>query len=639
MPLDASQQRAAEHLSGPALVLAGPGSGKTTTLVERFVRLVEQGVDPRSILTTTFTRAAADELRTRLEARGVLTRGLTLGTFHSLGMRLLRESDVARAVDVVPDFKILNSDQQYGVLRELDLHQHFDLEVLVEAIGRFKEGLVTPADVMREAKEAPASERDERVQMALAYQCYQDALWRAQRFDFSDLIMLTVRALQRDEDLRAAIASRFTHLMVDEFQDINAAQYALIEALLVDHENLWVVGDDDQAIYGWRGSDLRFMTGLAERFPDLVRFVLAHNYRSQPVVVRAAAALVRNNRGRLPKSQEAVRSEPIPIRLCEASDPTHEADWIARAIGVLLDHDVPLSEIAILVRTQHVMLPIEAALEKAGYPFEVRGGRSLWKLPEVRLLMDILGELAAGRRGHGGNMKWLREALRNMIVEDAERLKFEALLERLVEKVASSAPVSASQERRAQWSEAARAVGRVAAEEGGVEEAVARLRALARGPRRKTRAGEGVCLSTMHQAKGLEWRAVFVAGCEEALMPHAQAADEEEERRLFYVAATRARSFLSVSWSSFRGKKRAGRSPFVGELTRGVSPEEVAERRHPDRPSASPVREAARAAEQVRVWHHKLGYGQVVSVDDDRWTVRFVSAGLKKIKRRFLEVL
>ncbi|MFC6050322.1 ATP-dependent helicase, partial [Methylobacterium hispanicum] len=293
MQLDDDQMRAATHAGPrPAIVIAGPGSGKTRTLIGRHLHLHRIGVPRESILISTFTVKAAQEVRARLvEAHGDIAETelarMFVGTFHGLCVRLLRRFH-ARA-GLPKDFQIVAGDAQIALLKDTGLTWHGEYADLADMISRWKDRLVSPAEA---AAEAARRQTPDLVQAAEIYAAYERELAERGVCDFPRLIIATVRAASSDEAVRSFLQRRFRHVLVDEFQDTNRLQIALLEALVGQGGNLWVVGDDDQALYGWRGADVRYATDFGRRFRGGTRYVLARNYRCTPAVAAAANAVV-----------------------------------------------------------------------------------------------------------------------------------------------------------------------------------------------------------------------------------------------------------------------------------------------------------------------------------------------------------
>ena len=312
--LNPEQRAAARHRVGPALVLAGPGTGKTATLVARYAHLLSNGVDPGKLFVSTFTKKAAQELRSRIRRKtGIDPKGLPIGTFHSYCLRLTGAPEV------------IESPRRYAFVRECMSDWKGDSKSVIDAIDRFKDSLVSPREAQDRARRARKGDRHELQRVADAYACYQARLAEEGLVDFGDLVWRSIRLLRE----RAPAKARFDHLLIDEYQDINPAQDALITSLVDGGGQIWVVGDDDQAIYGWRGSDVRYITAFSRTYSGATTYRLKRNYRSSKLIVDVAQALVSHNTRRLPKSLVAaagVASRPLCLVRCESEE--HEAEWI-----------------------------------------------------------------------------------------------------------------------------------------------------------------------------------------------------------------------------------------------------------------------------------------------------------------------
>jgi DNA helicase-2/ATP-dependent DNA helicase PcrA len=630
--LNPSQREAVQHTDGPLLVLAGAGSGKTRVITHRIEHLLSLGVPGPRIVALSFTNKAAGEMRERLGSmvgRSVASE-LSLGTFHSLGAAMIR---LEPEVFGLPGkrFSILDQGDVYGVVRSL-LREHghhaaggdrrFDLGAVVQRISLWKNEFVTEANVDAQV----VDEYD--VVAASIYGPYEERLRTLGAVDFDDLVCLIARTLKHDEEARERWRGRFDYVMVDEYQDTNGAQVQMLRQLVRPPLNLCVVGDDDQAIYGWRGAKVENILGFADRFPGATVVKLQENYRSRAPILHCAGAVVAHNQRRHDKGIVVTRHGGDPVMLVVAADGAAEANWIGKKIFALTQSQgVPASEIAVLYRSALQAKPIEEELQAHGLPYRVLGGQSMYDKKEVKdaqaylkLIVMPRDELAVRRaletppRGIGRKTMdrlnaYAREHKRSLIdaVHHADH----------IEGVPAAAKVSLARfsglvrrgQARSREAGVSAALGElldavdmrdhVRKEIGSEEAARGRLKSMdwllasidryetkMAGKGKKPRWGEylgkatldpqngaeedesqrgKVTLATMHSAKGLEWDHVFVIGVEEGTMPHRRVAapkksdaisgDLEEERRLFYVAMTRAREHLWLS----RGQGRIDR--------------------------------------------------------------------------------
>jgi superfamily I DNA/RNA helicase len=415
--LNPEQLRAALTIDGPVLVLAGAGSGKTRTLVHRIVHMIRGGgIEPRQIVAVTFTNRAADEMRARV--RAAVGRGgsaLTLSTFHSLGVRILRAH--GERLGLPRDFAIYAAGEQVALVRRILAEEvgaqaaagddRFDPKRILWTISDWKNRLVSPgaarAEVMAQA--ADGTRRDDYAVLAAdAYPRYEEALRAAGACDFDDLLLQPLRLLEGEAEVREALWRRWRYLMIDEYQDTNPAQLALARLLAGPHRNLCVVGDDDQAIYGWRGADVRNILEFEQHFPGAAVVILEQNYRSTQRILDLANAVIAGNAHRTPKE---MRTEGVPGPRADywefedeegRSAEEREAAMISREIGIRRFRErLPWGEFAVLYRANHLSRPVEEALRDANIPYRVLGGSSWFDRREVADALAYLRVVASPR--------------------------------------------------------------------------------------------------------------------------------------------------------------------------------------------------------------------------------------------------
>jgi DNA helicase-2/ATP-dependent DNA helicase PcrA len=394
LALNAAQQAAVEHPGGPLLVLAGAGSGKTRVLTARIANLIKaHGVAPQRIFAVTFTNKAAAEMRSRVGTLlGADPRGLWIGTFHSLSARLLRRE--APLLGFGPNFTIYDVDDQQALIRRL-LEQRgvspkaYPPRALQGIISGAKNRMLLPEELGGQA-DSPLA----RV-AADVFQALGPALKQANAMDFDDLLLHPL-ALFRDHPERLAYwQDRFQHVLVDEFQDTNAAQYLLVKQLARRHGNLCVVGDDDQAIYGWRGADVRHMLAFQNDFPGTTLIKLEQNYRSTQVILDAANGVIAENAARLGKTLFTAKKGGDLVTLLTAADERDEAEWLAAEFSRLAaDGDIPYEGMAILYRTNAQSRPLEEAFRFRGIPYRLVGAVSFYERREVKDLLAYLRLIA-----------------------------------------------------------------------------------------------------------------------------------------------------------------------------------------------------------------------------------------------------
>jgi len=390
LSLNAAQQAAVEHPGGPLLVLAGAGSGKTRVLTARIAHLIKsQGVPPERIFAVTFTNKAAGEMRSRVGTLlGADPRGLWIGTFHSLSARLLRRE--APLLGFGPNFTIYDEDDSQALIRRL-LEQRgvspkaYPPRAVHGVISGAKNRMLLPEELGAQA-DSPLA----RV-AADVFQALGPALKQANAMDFDDLLLHPLALFREHAERLAYWQDRFRHVLVDEFQDTNAAQYLLVKQLARRHGNLCVVGDDDQAIYGWRGADVRHMLAFQNDFPGTTLIKLEQNYRSTQVILDTANGVISQNAARLGKTLFTATKGGDPVTLLTAADERDEAEWLAAEFARLAgEGDIPYEGMAILYRTNAQSRPLEEAFRFRGIPYRLVGAVSFYERREVK---DLLGYL------------------------------------------------------------------------------------------------------------------------------------------------------------------------------------------------------------------------------------------------------
>jgi DNA helicase-2/ATP-dependent DNA helicase PcrA len=427
--LNSAQRDAVEHPGGPLLVLAGAGSGKTRVLTERVARLLEQGLAPQSLLAFTFTNRAAREMRERITRRvGDAARPLWVGTFHGTGLRILRREGAAGRHTRGRDFVVYDREDQEGllnqVLRTMGLVEEAAKpgEILAK-ISDAKSALVPPAEFERLAM-TPFQRR-----VAEAYARYEDGLRARVAFDFDDLITKVVWLFREHPDVAEGYARRFVHVLVDEYQDTNHAQFRLVEALGRGHGNVFVVGDDDQAIYQWRGADITNIIDFENAFPGAAVIRLEQNYRSTGNILAAANAVIANNRERKGKRLWCEGESGPRLRFVLAQD---QADEARRVVQFISDRALKpgaalkLGDCAVLYRTHAQSRALETELRHRGIAYELVGGISFYQRREVKDLLAYL-RLAVNPADAAAFWRALNTPKRGL--GDAVRARIEARLE------------------------------------------------------------------------------------------------------------------------------------------------------------------------------------------------------------------
>ena len=627
--LNERQLEAVLHKEGPLLIIAGAGSGKTRAMTYRIAHLLDQGVKPWNILALTFTNKAAREMKQRVDS---LTGGeaddIWIGTFHAICVRILRR-DIEK-IGYQRSFSIYDDDDQQRVLKDLFKRFEIDekdlsLREMRGIIGDAKNKLMYADDWFAQTR------RDRRSQTIHdVFSAYDKRLKAANALDFDDLLNKTLQLLLDHPPVLEHYRQRFHHVHVDEYQDTNLAQYNLVKLLTEHSRNLCVVGDDDQSIYGWRGADIRNILDFNKDFPEARVIKLEQNYRSTKTILDAANAVIKNNEGRMDKTLWTQGKKGEKIKFAAAGDEREEAAWICEHIRRLRKNKVPLSEIAVLYRMHAQSRVLEEMFMRAGIPYKVYGGTRFYERKEIKDALAYLrclvnpdddvalkriinvpkraigdatvGVLEAQAEERGTTMhatlRDLPEALGSRPRKCVE--SFVALMDMLNDKrrelplpefarlmldetgLLKQYEDSTDEEelaRRDNLLEFLQAVHEFARlSEDATLEAYLENVALVTDLDMQEEVPQFVTLMTLHSAKGLEYRAVFIAGMEDGLLPSARAKLEEnrleEERRLCYVGITRAKEFLYLSRTRHRAIFNQASynqpSPFLAEIPKAL---------------------------------------------------------------------
>ena len=637
MSLNPAQQAAVEHRGGPLLVLAGAGTGKTRVITHRVAQLLDEGVEPWRILAVTFTNKAAGEMRERMTALSGgrhQTRELWVGTFHSICARILRRH--GESVGLSPRFSIYDpGDQQTvmgQVLKELKVPDKlYTPRGVLGYLDRAKNRGLDPSGIDRLSLPEPVASV-----VRQAYTLYEKRMRAADAADFGDLLLLTVKLLRSatrpqagqlgDFEPAARLLTRFQHVVVDEFQDTNPIQAELVDRLSGQAE-LCVVGDDDQAIYGWRGADVDQILRFADRHPGTELVKLEQNYRSTARILRCADGVIRRNRGRLGKQLWSDRGEGDAVRVLALADERDEARLVAQEILQSIDDGASPDDFAIFYRTHAQSRAIEEQLRRMGLSCRIVGGVAFYERMEVKdilsyltvllnphsdvhvariinrparkigktsltrlqdrataegiSLWDALGEptvagvgKAAAKRIH--EFTRMIEGLR----QRSSEIRLDALLAEIVEVTGYRGwlDTDGSEEAQSRLENLQELLGN--AQEFCEERPEAEpfeyleLVSLVGGERSEGSKDRAITMMTIHSAKGLEFPVVYLTGMEERIFPHARVLDDpvqlEEERRLAYVAVTRAKDRLILTLAKRRriyGQLQVGQpSRFVSDL-------------------------------------------------------------------------
>ena len=588
--LNEDQKRAAAHGAGHAVVLAGPGTGKTSTLIARHGFLVSRGIPAQSIFVVTFTAKAAEEIRARLGERA--GNRPWIGTFHSSCLRLLKRFH--EEAGLPKSFRVLDTGGQQRAMREMGIDWNQDDGDLLDMISRWKDALLTPDEAMADAqrKSDPTARR-----AAEHYGSYERHLEEKGCLDFSDLVIRGLDLMRRSKAVRRFVAASLPHALVDEFQDVNRVQVELLQEMASAGTSIWAVGDDDQALYGWRGSNVFYTVQFENWFSPARKYTLGTNYRCDPAILSAANALIANNRNRVRKQLLASRphARNNVVRVSAFPDEREEASYIARTIETFLGKGARARDIGILVRTSSLTAHIQQALELKKISMSLTGAVNFWDTAEVKAVCDLLEAIETGEERVGYRYRGGADLIRTM-----EGLGPERTAVPVSQFLSAQPPANSSSERIAAWADAVEAVASMASvfqTAAAFRDHVSSMSAMV-----STQAADGVALTTIHSAKGLEYRHVFIAGCEASIMPHRKSQDPEEERRLFYVALTRSKGAVDATFARTRAGRKQQPSPFLAEInSAGAGSVVWATRQEPQTPEAAPAARERNASAPAKV--------------------------------------
>ncbi|MBE9505272.1 MAG: UvrD-helicase domain-containing protein, partial [Chloroflexi bacterium] len=601
--LNPAQQEAVRTTSGPLLIIAGPGSGKTRVITSRVAYLVSScGVSPHSIMAVTFTNRAAREVRDRLEQLlGSASEALTVGTFHAICCRILRTD--GEVVGLSHGFVVYDDEDQVNLIKQslqdlkLDPKQ-YSPRVIQSAISAAKSHLLSEQG----HAEGVNSYFEEIVQRV--YQRYQSLLSQSDAVDFDDILLKTVRLFQTQPEILERYQSRYVHLLVDEFQDTNLAQFELVKLLAGKHRNLCVVGDPDQSIYSWRCADLRNILSFDHEYPDARVIMLEQNYRSTRTILSAATQVISDNALRKDKSLWTENDIGKPLVLAECLNEKDEAQTVVSTIDKLVQHDgLSYRDCAVMYRINAQSRALEEGLMRFGVPYRLVGGTRFYRRQEVRDLIAYLrvihnphdsislariintpgrgigqGTLAKLQASASKRDESLYDALREMaarpdlaarasnalgrflelldgLISRSQEIALPDLVEEILIQTSYRGYLMEHDDGEGRW-ENVQELKTVAADYADLapREALPTFLekvSLVSDTDDMNGASDVVTLITLHQAKGLEFPAVFIIGMEDGVLPYRKSFEDpaqmEEECRLCYVGMTRARQYLFLS--------------------------------------------------------------------------------------------
>ncbi len=608
--LNNSQKEAVLHTEGPLIIFAGAGTGKTRVITYRIAYLLEQGIKPYNILAVTFTNKAANEMRKRVnELTDNMAFDVRVSTFHSFCLYLL--SCEAKNFGIDPNFLIYDMGEQVNVvkecIKELNLDdKKFKPTWVANRISRAKDDLDSPQDMSDDCQ----SKGDFYGKTVSAiYELYQKKLKTYNAFDFGDLIMQTVLNLQAYPEILSKYQDKFQYILVDEYQDTNHAQYVLTKMLAEKYKNICVVGDDDQSIYSWRGADITNILDFEKDYPGCTTVKLEENYRSTPKILQRAWNVVKNNTGRVPKQLWTSNEDKGNINVFQNMNENDEAARVADMILINRESGYKLSDFAVFYRTNAQSRALEDALRRQGIPYNIVGTLKFYERAEIKDIMAYLKLIHnpndnvsfrrvvnVPRRGVGKSSMdkleafatskgiSLYEALKfagtdiiprsslaamnsfRQIIEKNVLTKYDKTVKEIVETVIEDSGYI----RELELTDSPENKSRIE----NIQEFVSAVEDFERRSPDRSLAGylsqvalvtdidswqdseDKVTLMTLHLAKGLEFKNVFIVGLEEGLFPIGESAyDEqelEEERRLMYVGMTRAKENLYMTWATER---------------------------------------------------------------------------------------
>ena len=697
--LNPEQARAVECTEGPLLILAGAGSGKTKTLTHRIAHLLSSHkATPFNILAVTFTNKAAGEMRTRvakLLGQDQQNRGFMpyMGTFHSICVRLLRQD--GEQIGIARNFVIWDEGDRQAAIKQAARQagvdeKAFPARLLSSLISGAKNEMISPAEYAATAEYSPATKAAGKV-----YPLYERMLKDASALDFDDLIARTVNLLETQAHIRQKWQTQFKYVMIDEYQDTNAAQYKLVKLLTGPHQNIAVVGDDWQSIYSWRGADFRNILNFEKDYPDCTVIKLEQNYRSTKNILEAAHNVISGNSLRSDKKLWTAESAGSPVQVLQVGSERAEAETIVRRVKTAVDMRVrQFKDFAVLYRTNAQSRAIEEVFVHYGIPYRIVGGVRFYDRKEVK---DILAYLRfiyqpedtasferivnVPARGIGAKSlltfdNWRRQ--RGLSLADglsqagqcseitpkarsgfmeladligsfraqADELLPATLLDSLLRRLdyfdflSDGTPQGEARIENVKELISVASQYQDAGMDGFLEEV-----ALVSDLDSADLDSDAVILMTLHSAKGLEFPVVFITGLEESVLPHSRAlydANEmEEERRLMYVGMTRARQELYLTYATERtlygGRQHNPPSRFIADLDGAVSTpsSDYGLFGHTSVQAEPEPRYVPELDEGDGVRHQLFGVGTVVELEGDNATIYFKGKGTKKLNIAF----
>ena len=716
--MNSEQSEAVRTTEGPLLIMAGAGSGKTRVLTHRIAYLLdEKDVSPYNILAITFTNKAAKEMKARVEHLvGEEAQVIWMSTFHSMCVRILRRD--ADRIGIERNFTIIDPTDQKSVIKDVLKSENIDSKrfeprMFIGAISNLKNELKTPEDAQKEANDFHSQ------MVATVYKGYQRQLSRNEALDFDDLIMTTINLFERVPETLEYYQNKFQYIHVDEYQDTNKAQYTLVKLLANKFENLCVVGDSDQSIYGWRGADIQNILSFEEDYPEAKTIFLEQNYRSTKNILNAANEVIKHNSERKPKGLWTANSGGDKIQYYEAMTERDEAEYVVKEIMKHQRSGKKYSEMAILYRTNAQSRVLEETFMKSNIPYTMVGGQKFYDRKEIKDLLSYLRVIANSnddislqriinvpKRGIGPSSveKIQTYALQNNIsmFDALAEVDFIGLSKKVTQECISFYEMIQNLIKEQEFLEISEIVDEVLQKSGYRDmldreqsiESRSRLENLdefmsvPKDYEENTPLEEqslinfltdlslvadideadtqnGVTLMTMHSAKGLEFPIVFIMGMEESLFPHIRAIkseddhEMEEERRICYVAITRAEELLYITNATTRmlfGRSQSNMpSRFLKEIPEDLLDSHTGQKRQTIYPKSQPKRGFSKRTTSTKkqvsssdwkvgdkVMHKAWGEGMVSNVNEKNGSVEldiiFKSEGPKRLLAQFAPI-
>ena len=716
--MNSEQSEAVRTTEGPLLIMAGAGSGKTRVLTHRIAYLLdEKDVSPYNILAITFTNKAAKEMKARVEHLvGEEAQVIWMSTFHSMCVRILRRD--ADRIGIERNFTIIDPTDQKSVIKDVLKSENIDSKrfeprMFIGAISNLKNELKTPEDAQKEANDFHSQ------MVATVYKGYQRQLSRNEALDFDDLIMTTINLFERVPETLEYYQNKFQYIHVDEYQDTNKAQYTLVKLLANKFKNLCVVGDSDRSIYGWRGADIQNILSFEEDYPEAKTIFLEQNYRSTKNILNAANEVIKHNSERKPKGLWTANSGGDKIQYYEAMTERDEAEYVVKEIMKHQRSGKKYSEMAILYRTNAQSRVLEETFMKSNIPYTMVGGQKFYDRKEIKDLLSYLRVIANSnddislqriinvpKRGIGPSSveKIQTYALQNNIsmFDALAEVDFIGLSKKVTQECISFYEMIQNLIKEQEFLEISEIVDEVLQKSGYRDmldreqsiESRSRLENLdefmsvPKDYEENTPLEEqslinfltdlslvadideadtqnGVTLMTMHSAKGLEFPIVFIMGMEESLFPHIRAIkseddhEMEEERRICYVAITRAEELLYITNATTRmlfGRSQSNMpSRFLKEIPEDLLDSHTGQKRQTIYPKSQPKRGFSKRTTSTKkqvsssdwkvgdkVMHKAWGEGMVSNVNEKNGSVEldiiFKSEGPKRLLAQFAPI-